>query len=88
MSKFQAEWAVTYYENVIYNELRIEVNVDVGVVEYNYKDENKKTIRKKFRSDFVINRGSNRYYIQSALNVDAKEKHWNGILVEKNGGFI
>ena len=24
--------------------------------------------------DFVINRGSNRYYIQSALNVDTREK--------------
>ncbi len=34
-------------ENVIYNELRMRgLNVDVGVVEYNYKDKNKKTIRK------------------------------------------
>ena len=50
------------------------LNVDVGVVEYNYKDENKKTIRKNLEVDFIINRGSNRYYIQSALNVDTKEK--------------
>ena len=50
------------------------LNVDVGVVEYNYKDENKKTIKKNLEVDFVINRGSNRYYIQSALNVDTKEK--------------
>lgn len=49
-------------------------NVDVGVVEYNYKDENKKTIRKNLEVDFIINRGSNRYYIQSALNVDTREK--------------
>ena len=62
-------------ENVIYNELRMRgLNVDVGVVEYNYKDENKKTIKKNLEVDFVINRGSNRYYIQSALNVDTKEK--------------
>ena len=62
-------------ENVIYNELRMRgLNVDVGVVEYNYKDENKKTIRKNLEIDFIINRGSNRYYIQSALNVDTKEK--------------
>ena len=62
-------------ENVIYNELRMRgLNVDVGVVEYNYKDENKKTVRKNLEVDFVINRGSNRYYIQSALNVDTKEK--------------
>ena len=62
-------------ENVIYNELRMRgLNVDVGVVEYNYKDENKKKIRKNLEVDFIINRGSNRYYIQSALNVDTKEK--------------
>lgn len=62
-------------ENVIYNELRIRrLNVDVGVVEYNYKNENKKTVRKNLEVDFIINRGSNRYYIQSALNVDTKEK--------------
>ena len=62
-------------ENVIYNELRMRgLNVDVGVVEYNYKDENKKMIRKNLEVDFIINRGSNRYYIQSTLNVDTKEK--------------
>ena len=62
-------------ENVIFNELRMRgLNVDVGVVEYNYKDESKKTVRKNLEVDFVINRGSNRYYIQSALNVDTKEK--------------
>lgn len=62
-------------ENVIYNELRMRgLNVDVGVVEYYYKDESKKTVRKNLEVDFVINRGSNRYYIQSALNVDTKEK--------------
>ena len=35
-------------------------NVDVGVVEYNYKDENKKTIRKNLEVDFIIN---NTYWI-------------------------
>ena len=49
-------------------------NVDVGVVEYNSQDENKKTIRKNLEVDFIINRGSNRYYIQSALDVDTREK--------------
>ena len=49
-------------------------DVDVDVVEYNYKDENKKTIRKNLEVDFIINRGSNRYYILSALNVDTREK--------------
>ena len=35
-------------------------NVDVGIVEYNYKDENKKTIRKNLKVDFIIN---NTYWI-------------------------
>ena len=62
-------------ENIIYNELRMRgLNVDVGVVEYNYKDDDKKTVKKDLEVDFVINRESNRYYIQSALNVDTKEK--------------
>ncbi len=61
-------------ENVIYNELRMRgFDVDVGVVEYNYK-EKEKSVRKKLEIDFVINRGGNRYYIQSALNVDSAEK--------------
>lgn len=62
-------------ENVIYNELRMRgYNVDVGVVEYNTKDSNGKSLRKQLEVDFIINIGSNRYYIQSALNVDTKEK--------------
>lgn len=62
-------------ENVIYNELRMRgYNVDVGVVEYNTKDSNGKSLRKQLEVDFIINIGSNRYYIQSSLNVDTKEK--------------
>ena len=62
-------------ENVIYNELRMRgFDVDVGVVEYNYKDTEKRTVRKNLEIDFIINLGSKRYYIQSALNVDSKEK--------------
>ena len=60
---------------MIYNELRIRgLNVDVGMVGYNYKKENGKNARKKLEIDFIINLGSNRYYIQSALNVDSVEK--------------
>jgi len=62
-------------ENVIYNELRTRgFDVDVGVVEYNYKDTDKRTIRRNLEIDFIVNLGSKRYYIQSALNVDSKEK--------------
>ena len=62
-------------ENIIFNELiRRGFNVDVGVVEINGKDENGKSYRKQLEIDFVANSGSNRYYIQSALNTDSKEK--------------
>ncbi len=62
-------------ENIIYNELKIRgLNVDVGVVEYNYKVDNKKSLRKNLEIDFVVNSGGNRYYIQSALNVDSDIK--------------
>jgi len=62
-------------ENVIYNELRMRgLNVDVGVVEQNYKNEEGKRARKNLEIDFIVNRGSNKYYIQSALHVDSPEK--------------
>ena len=62
-------------ENVLYIEfLRRGFDVDVGVVEYNYKDENGKSKCKKLEIDFVINKGIERYYVQSALNVATTEK--------------
>ena len=61
-------------ENIIYNDLiRRGYNVDVGVVECELKqDGNRK--KTQLEVDFVINKGHLRYYIQSALNVDTKEK--------------
>ena len=57
-------------ENIIYNELLIRgYNVDVGVVEV--REEGK---RKQLEVDFVCNLANKRYYIQSALNLDTKEK--------------
>ena len=62
-------------ENIIYNELLYrEFDVDVGVVEYNYKDSEGKKIRTNLEIDFVANKGSERYYIQSALTISAEEK--------------
>ena len=62
-------------ENVIFNELCIRgFNVDVGVVEYNYKDEHGKSKRTKLEVDFVVNRGNRRYYIQSAFAIPDEEK--------------
>ncbi len=58
-------------ENVIYNELVIRgYNVDVGVVEV--RDKNK--CRRQLEVDFVCNLGNKRYYIQSALNLETREK--------------
>ncbi|SFD26309.1 hypothetical protein SAMN02910406_03531 [Ruminococcus albus] len=62
-------------ENIIYNELLYrEFDVDVGVVEYNYIDSEGKKIRTNLEIDFVANKGSERYYIQSALTISAEEK--------------
>ena len=62
-------------ENIIYNELLVRgFNVDVGVVEYTAKDKNNKKMRKQLEVDFVCNKGSNRYYIQSAYAIPTKEK--------------
>ena len=62
-------------ENIIYNELLVRgFNVDVGVVEYMTKDKNNKKMRKQLEVDFVCNKGSNRFYIQSAYAIPTKEK--------------
>lgn len=62
-------------ENIIYNELcNRDFSVDVGVVEYCYKDAEKKSKRTQLEIDFVANKGSKKYYIQSALTVADEEK--------------
>ena len=59
-------------ENIIYNELLIRgYNVDVGVVEVRSSNN-----RVYYEIDFVCNMASNRYYIQSALNIDSPEKNY------------
>lgn len=68
-------------ENVIYNEMRTRgFNVDVGVIPVFVRDENGKTKRVSYEIDFVCNRGSQRYYIQSAYRLDSEDK----IRQEKN----
>lgn len=63
-------------ENVLYNELCARgFNIDVGVVEYNYRDEQGKSKRSKLEIDFVANKGNRRCYIQSAFAIPDKEKH-------------
>lgn len=62
-------------ENVLYNEFVARgFSVDVGVVPYHWRDEEGKLKRSLLEIDFIVNKGYKRYYIQSALNVDTKEK--------------
>ena len=56
-------------ENIIYNELRMRgYLVDVGRVE-TWQTVEGKRMRKNLEVDFVVNRGSQRYYIQSAFEI-------------------
>ena len=62
-------------ENVLYCDLvRRGFNVDVGMVEHNYRKEDGKSARVQLEIDFVVNRGNQRYYIQSALSIAEPEK--------------
>ena len=62
-------------ENVLYNDLlRRGFDVDVGVVEQNIRTEAGKNARKQLEVDFVVNRGDERCYIQSALSIDDPDK--------------
>ncbi|MDR0354981.1 MAG: DUF4143 domain-containing protein, partial [Deltaproteobacteria bacterium] len=61
-------------ENIMYNELAArEYDIDVGSVEYNFKRAGKSQ-RAQLEVDFVANKGSKRYYIQSAPTVAEEEK--------------
>ncbi len=62
-------------ENIIYNELRRRgCKVDVGMMEQRFVDKDGKWLRKQLEVDFVVNEGSQRYYIQSALALPDEEK--------------
>ena len=62
-------------ENIIYNELRIRgYHVDVGLLEQYGKNSENKTTKKQFEVDFVVTRGSEKYYIQSAFAMTTPEK--------------
>ena len=57
-------------ENIIYIEFkRRGFKVDVGVVQVRDKEG-----RKQYEIDFIANKGNNKFYIQSVLNIDTKEK--------------
>ena len=62
-------------ENIIYNELRARgYTVDVGMVEIWEKNEDGERKHKKLEVDFVVNRGSERLYIQSAYALPSEDK--------------
>lgn len=62
-------------ENIIFNELRVrEFDVDVGVVEVNTRSPEGKSKRVQYEVDFVANKGSRRYYVQSAFAIPDEEK--------------
>ena len=62
-------------ENIIFNELKIRgFNVDVGVIIQYDTNEKGNSIRKQLEIDFVCNKGSKRYYIQSAYAIPDQAK--------------
>ena len=62
-------------ENVIYNELRMRgFSVDVGNLTIAEKDKEGKTVKKQLEVDFICNKGSKKYYIQSAYMLGTEEK--------------
>lgn len=62
-------------ENIIYNELLVRgYSVDVGVVEIYETNTEGKREHKQIEIDFVVNQGSQRWYIQSAYALPTPEK--------------
>ena len=61
--------------SLIYTELRRRgFNVDVGVVEKRNNLDNGKKDYKQLEIDFVVNKGSDKYYIQSAYSIEDNNK--------------
>ncbi len=74
-------------ENMIYLELiRRGYNVDVGVVEVTRVNEQGKKQQSQYEIDFIVNTGKEKIYIQSALNVDTKDKQSQETFSLKNSG--
>lgn len=68
--KFRQQEETHIMENIIFNELLCRgYSVDVGVVNIVEQIEGK-SVKKQCEIDFIVNVGSKKYYIQSALNVN------------------
>ena len=62
-------------ENILYNELVSRgYTVDVGIVEVTEKTAEGKRTQKSLEIDFIARKGSEKYYIQSALSMDDEIK--------------
>lgn len=62
-------------ENIIFNELLSRgYNVDIGLVPLSQKNSEGKLVHKQLEVDFVCNKGSKRYYVQSAFAIPDNEK--------------
>lgn len=62
-------------ENIVFNELLVRgYNVDVGIVDVYTKNNEVKRVHKQLEVDFVVNQGSQRYYIQVAYDMISEEK--------------
>lgn len=77
-------------ENIIYNELRMRgYRVDVGMLETWTTNTENKTMRLPLEIDFVVNKGAERIYIQSAFRMpsEEKEKQEKRSLLSTNDNF-
>lgn len=62
-------------ENIIYNELRVrDFDIDVGIIEYNFRDSDGKSKRTQLEVDFIASKADKKYYIQSALSISDESK--------------
>ncbi len=62
-------------ENVVYNELRMRgYSVDVGNLSIVETGRNGKAVKKQLEVDFICNKGSKKYYLQSAYMLGTQEK--------------
>lgn len=62
-------------ENILFNELRSRgYSVDVGIVEVFSTNKNGVRVRKCLEVDFIVNKGYDRYYIQSAFTLEGEGK--------------
>lgn len=62
-------------ENVIYNELRMRgFSVDVGNLSIVEQGKDGKLVKKQLEVDFICNKGSKKYYIQSVYMLGTEEK--------------